>query len=116
MGVSTQSRWVKKVVLCTGQVYYDLEAARAKDGKNDIAILRVERLCPFPFKEIITELKEYKNASITWSQEEPKNAGAWLYVEPRLRNISEHMKQDDTVSYAGRPISGATAVGFASVH
>merc|ERR1712167_234351 len=116
MGVSTQSRWVKKVVLCTGQVYYDLEAARAKDGKNDIAILRVERLCPFPFKEIITELKEYKNASLAWSQEEPKNAGAWLYAEPRLGNILKHLKRDAAPDYAGRPIMGATAVGYAATH
>jgi len=107
---------VRKVVLCTGQVYYDLEAARAKAGKEDIAILRVERLCPFPFKEIMAELKEYKNATTTWSQEEPKNAGAWLYVEPRLRNIREHLKQTEDIDYAGRPIMGATAVGYAATH
>lgn len=71
---------VRKVILCSGQVYYDLEAAREKDGKNDIAILRVESLCPFPFKEIILELQKYKNASLTWAQEEPKNAGSWLYA------------------------------------
>lgn len=78
---------IRKVILCTGQVYYDLEATRKKKGVNDIAILRVESLCPFPFKEIIAQLKQYKNASITWAQEEPKNAGVWLYAEPRLRNI-----------------------------
>merc|ERR1711935_1012410 len=107
---------IRKVVLCAGQVYYDLEAARQKQGNHDIAILRVERLCPFPFKEIIAELKEYKNASLTWAQEEPKNAGAWLYAEPRLRNIKEHLKQYDDPAYAGRPIMGATAVGYATIH
>lgn len=107
---------IRKVVLCTGQVFYDLEAARAKEGKNDVAILRVERLCPFPFKEIIAELKQYKNATLTWSQEEPKNAGAWLYAEPRLRNIREHLKQVEDTEYAGRPIMGATAVGYAATH
>lgn len=107
---------IRKVVLCTGQVYYDLDAARAKAGHNDVAILRVERLCPFPFKEIIAELKQYKNASLTWSQEEPKNAGAWLYAEPRLRNIRAHLKQAEDPEYAGRPIMGATAVGYAATH
>lgn len=73
-------------------MYYDLEAARAKDEINDVAILRVESYCPFPYKEIISELKKFKNAEITWAQEEPKNAGAWLYAEPRLRNIREFLK------------------------
>jgi 2-oxoglutarate dehydrogenase E1 component len=68
-------------------VYFDLDEAREKEGKNDIAILRCESLCPFPFKEIIEELSQYKNAEITWAQEEPKNAGPWTYVQPRLRNI-----------------------------
>lgn len=83
---------VRKVVLCTGQVYYDLHNAVTKQNVKDVAILRVESLCPFPFKEIIAELQKYKNASLTWAQEEPKNAGAWIYAEPRLRNIREHLK------------------------
>jgi 2-oxoglutarate dehydrogenase E1 component len=108
---------VRKVILCTGQVYYDLEAAREKDGKQDVAILRCESLCPFPFKEIIGELKKYKNAEIIWAQEEPKNAGAWTYVQTRLRNIQNFLgKEDSKVAYAGRPIMGATAVGFTSTH
>ena len=107
---------VRKVVLCSGQVYYDLEAARQKGGHHDIAILRAESICPFPFKEIISSLKKYKNASLTWAQEEPKNAGSWLYAEPRLRNIREYLNQPDHVSYAGRPIAAATAVGYTSTH
>ena len=107
---------VKKVVLCSGQVYFDLEAQREKDQRTDVAILRVESLCPFPFKEIISELKQYKNATVTWAQEEPKNAGSWLYVEPRLRNIREFLKQDEDIAYAGRPIMAATAVGFTKTH
>jgi len=72
---------VKKVILCSGQVYYDLEAERAKLGKKDTAILRVESLCPFPFKEIIKELKQYNGATeVVWAQEEPKNAGSWTYA------------------------------------
>jgi len=107
---------VKKVVICSGQVFYDLESARTKAGRNDIAILRAESLHPFPFKEIIAQLKNYKNAELMWAQEEPKNAGAWLYAEPRLRNIREFLKQDEEVSYAGRPIMAAAAVGYTKTH
>ena len=108
---------VKKVILCSGQVYFDLEDARSKANRDDIAILRVESLCPFPFKEIIAQMKEYKNASITWAQEEPKNAGGWIYAEPRLRNIKEHLKhKDEDVHYAGRPIMAASAVGYTASH
>lgn len=107
---------VRKVVFCSGQVYYDLESQRAKDNINDVAILRVESYCPFPFKEIIANLKKFKNAEIAWAQEEPKNAGAWLYAEPRLRNIQEFLKKGDEVEYAGRPIAAATATGFSSIH
>ena len=85
---------VKKVMLCCGQVYYDLEAERVKRGLNDVAILRVESLCPFPFKRLIPHFKEYKNAEIRWVQEEPKNAGAWLYVEPRIRNTMEYLDRE----------------------
>jgi 2-oxoglutarate dehydrogenase E1 component len=61
-------------------------------------------------------MKKYKNASLTWAQEEPKNAGAWIYAEPRLRNIQEFLKLKSNVSYAGRPIMAATAVGYTSKH
>lgn len=105
------------MIFCCGQVYYDLEERREKLGRNDVAILRTESLCPFPFKEIIAEMKNYKNAEIVWSQEEPKNAGPWTYAEPRLRNIQKHLGRKDTkVKYAGRPIMAAAAVGFGSLH
>jgi len=107
---------VKRVILCSGQVYYDLEAERKKIGRNDVAILRVESLCPFPFKEIIRNLKSYSNADVTWAQEEPKNAGGYLYAEPRIRNILEFLGKDGDSNYAGRPIMAAAAVGYTSVH
>lgn len=93
-----------------------MEAKREKDGVNDIAILRCESLCPFPFKEVIAELKNYKNAEIVWAQEEPKNAGPWTYVQPRFRNILGHLDRPKKVKYAGRKIMAATAVGFTSTH
>ena len=111
-----QPKQVKKVILCSGQVYYDLDAARTKRNRNDVAILRVESLCPFPFKEIIGQLKEYSNAEIAWAQEEPKNAGAWTHAEPRLRNILAHLKSSREPAYAGRPIMAAAAVGYATSH
>lgn len=58
---------VRKVIMCSGQVYYDLDDARKKNGDNEVAIIRLESLCPFPFKEIIRELQKYKNASVTWA-------------------------------------------------
>lgn len=110
---------VKKIILCSGQVYFDLESERTKQGREDVAILRVESFCPFPFKEIIAELKRYSNATdITWAQEEPKNAGSWLYAEPRMRNILEFTGRDKSakLTFAGRPIMAATAVGYTKTH
>jgi 2-oxoglutarate dehydrogenase E1 component len=108
---------VRKVVLCSGQVYYDLVAAVKKDGKNDIAVIRIESVCPFPFKEIIEQLKSFKNAKLTWAQEEPKNAGGWIYAQPRLMNILTHLgKGVQDVHYAGRPYMAASAVGYTKSH
>ena len=73
-------------------------------------------MCPFPFKEIIRELVKYKNAHLEWVQEEPKNAGGWTYAEPRLRNIRAFLNQDDEVTYSGRPIMAAAAVGYTKTH
>lgn len=82
-----------------------------------MAILRVESLCPFPYKRLIPHFKQYKNASLTWAQEEPKNAGCWLYVEPRLRNTLDYLDRDEIeITYAGRPIMAATAVGYTKTH
>ena len=82
-----------------------------------MVILRTESLCPFPFKSIINELGKYNNASVTWAQEEPKNAGAWTYAHKRIKNIQKYLKRSDTkVQYAGRPMMAAAAVGFSKTH
>ena len=105
------------MILCSGQVYFDLEQERDNKGFNDVAILRVESLCPFPFHLVADQLKQYPNASVTWAQEEPKNAGAWPYVQPRLRNIQKNLgRKSVNVAYAGRPIMAATAVGYTKTH
>jgi 2-oxoglutarate dehydrogenase E1 component len=71
---------VKRVIFCSGQVYYELETARVKSHRNDIAICRVEQIAPFPFRYIEKEVQKYKNADVMWVQEEPKNQGCWNFV------------------------------------
>jgi len=108
---------VRKVIFCSGQVYYDLIAEREKLGKKDIAILRLEQLAPFPFFSLIKELEKYPNASYTWCQEEHKNQGPWSFVEPRLRNTLKHINHKFTeIDYAGRQISASTATGYGKTH
>ena len=108
---------VKKVLLCSGQVYYDLEAERTKRGIKDIAIVRLEQLAPFPFRYLEPSLERFSNAQVEWVQEEPKNQGAWSFVEPRLRNLLKKMgKADKAPTYAGRAISPSTATGYGKQH
>ena len=105
------------MLLCSGQVYYDLEAERKKRGIKDIAIVRVEQLAPFPFRYVEPDLARYKNAKVQWVQEEPKNQGAWFFVEPRVRNLLAEMgHKTTTVEYAGRAISPSTATGYGKQH
>ena len=83
---------VRKLIICSGQVYYDLEAERKKRDIKDVAIVRLEQIAPFPFRALERSLKRYSNAEIMWTQEEPKNQGAWSFVEPRLRNQLSTLK------------------------
>ena len=108
---------IKKVVFCSGQVYYDLDNERTKRGIKDIAIVRMEQLAPFPFRDITPSLQRYRNAKVQWVQEEPKNQGAWGFVETRIRNQLRHMGHSaDDVSYVGRAISPSTATGYGKQH
>lgn len=107
---------VRKILFCSGQVYYDLEHARKKEGKNDIQIIRVEQLSPYPFKEIIEQVQKFKNADVMWVQEEPKNYGAWTWCMPRLQNILKHCGRKPEVKYAGRDPSASSSTGFGKVH
>jgi 2-oxoglutarate dehydrogenase E1 component len=72
---------IRRVVLCSGKVYYDLFEEREKRGIDDVYLLRVEQLYPFPVKALIQELSRFPNADMVWCQEEPKNMGAWTFVE-----------------------------------
>ena len=109
---------VKRVVLCSGKVYYDLFEAREAAGRNDVAIVRVEQLYPFPSDAILTELRKYpKLETVAWAQEEPKNAGGWSFVEPLLEDVLQELSgTPGRASYAGRAAAAATATGLAKRH
>ncbi|MDO5068638.1 MAG: 2-oxoglutarate dehydrogenase E1 component [Neisseria zoodegmatis] len=106
---------VKRVILCAGQVYYDLAAGRAERKlEDDIAIVRVEQLYPFPYDEVKAELDKFPNAKdVVWAQEEPRNQGAFHQLRHRIERI---LGKDQKLSYAGRPASASPAVGYMSKH
>ena len=105
---------VKRIILCTGKVYFDLCDARRERGLDDVAIIRVEQLYPFPEQEVKAQLKRYKNAKqIMWCQEEPKNQGAWSYMIPLLQELTGTEQQLRVVA---RPASASPAVGYYQKH
>jgi len=105
---------VKRVVFCTGKVYFDLLEQRREQKIKDIAICRVEQLYPFPRKEVIAEIDRYANApEVVWCQEEPKNQGAWYQIMHHLRVC---VGDNHTLLYAGRDASASPAAGYLSVH
>jgi 2-oxoglutarate dehydrogenase E1 component len=109
---------IKRLVLCSGKVYYDLARARELNGIDDVALVRVEQLAPFPFDLVKSAADTYPNAEIVWSQEEPQNQGAWHHVDPRietsLRASSHHATSRP--QYAGRPPTASTATGHKYSH
>jgi len=105
---------VKRVVACSGKVYYDLAKKREEMGSVDVAILRVEQLYPFPHKAFATELKKYPNASeVVWTQDEPQNQGAWFFVQ---HYIHENMLEGQKLGYSGRAAAASPAVGYSHLH
>ncbi len=105
---------VKRVVLCSGKVYYDLAKKREEQSHDDVAILRVEQLYPFPHKAFANEIKKYPNATeIVWTQDEPQNQGAWFFVQ---HYIHENMLDGQKLGYSGRAASASPAVGYSHLH
>ena len=105
---------VKRVIVCSGKVYYDLVKKRDEKKASDVAIVRVEQLYPFPHRAFGNELKKYPNATdIVWCQDEPQNQGAWFFVQ---HYIHENMQEGQKLGYAGRPASASPAVGYAHLH
>ena len=105
---------VKRVIACSGKVYYDLVKNREAKGADDTAIIRVEQLYPFPHKAFAAELKKYPNATdVVWCQDEPQNQGAWFFIQ---HNIHENMQSGQRLGYAGRAASASPAVGYSHLH
>src|SRR6476619_2988844 len=108
---------IRRVVMCSGKVYYDLYDDREKRGINDIYILRLEQLYPFPTKALVAELSRFKQAEMVWCQEEPKNMGAWSFIDPYLEWVLAHIDAKyQRVRYTGRPAAASTATGLMSKH
>jgi len=108
---------IRRVVLCSGKVYYDLLEQREKAAKANVYLMRLEQLYPFPKTPLRKELSRFPNAEIYWCQEEPQNMGAWWFVAPRLEQLLEKMEHKcQRPKYAGRPESASTAAGAAAQH
>ena len=108
---------IKRVVMCSGKVYYDLLEERDARGIDDIYLLRVEQFYPFPAQSAVQELERFKNADVIWCQEEPKNQGAWTFIEPNLEWVLGRIKAKHTrPKYVGRSTSASPATGLASNH
>jgi 2-oxoglutarate dehydrogenase E1 component len=108
---------IRRVVISSGKVYWDLYEEREKRGIDDVYLLRCEQLYPFPLKQMVRHLSRFKNAEIVWCQEEPRNMGAWFFVEPYLEWVLGQVGgPSKRARYAGRPAAAATASGLMSKH
>jgi 2-oxoglutarate dehydrogenase E1 component len=108
---------IRRVIVCSGKVYYDLLEEREKRGLNNVYLLRVEQFYPFPAKSLIHELGRFKQAELVWCQEEPKNMGAWTFMEPNLEWVLDRVGAAyRRPRYVGRPATASTATGLMSKH
>ncbi|NBW08988.1 MAG: 2-oxoglutarate dehydrogenase E1 component [Caulobacteraceae bacterium] len=108
---------IRRVVVCSGKVYYDLLDAREKKGVDDVYLLRLEQFYPWPMKSMMTELARFPNAELVWCQEEPKNMGGWTFVDPWIELTLEKLNvKARRARYVGRPASASTAAGLMSRH
>ncbi|WP_454623894.1 2-oxoglutarate dehydrogenase E1 component [Bradyrhizobium cenepequi] len=108
---------IRRVILCSGKVYYDLYEEREKRGIDDIYLMRIEQLYPVPLKALVQELGRFKGAEVVWCQEEPRNMGAWHFIEPYLEWVLNQIHAPNRrPRYAGRAAAAATATGLMSKH
>ncbi|THD50939.1 2-oxoglutarate dehydrogenase E1 component [Phenylobacterium sp.] len=108
---------ISRVIACSGKVYYDLIEQRAKTGRDDVYILRLEQFYPWPLKSLSNVLKRFANAELVWCQEEPKNMGGWTFVDPWLELTLDRMSiKAKRARYVGRPASASTAAGLMTRH
>lgn len=115
--ISEEAEDVKTLVLCTGQIYYELLAEREERGRTDVALVRLEQIAPFAFDRVAEICQKYSNAEVVWAQQEPKNMGAYTYIHPRVETATREInKEEKRPRYVGRPVSGAPATGMTKVH
>jgi len=108
---------IRRVVMCSGKVYYDLLEERDARGITDVYLLRLEQLYPFPALALVKELERFKGAQMVWCQEEPKNQGSWNFVEPNIEWVLTRIgAKHARPVYAGRNASASPATGLASMH
>jgi len=109
---------IRKLVFCTGKVYYELLEERERRGQKDVALVRIEQLAPFPWDHVAVEAARYPKAEVVWCQEEPKNMGAWSFVQPRIATATRTLNAEEKrPAYVGRKPAAATATGLgARVH
>ena len=108
---------VRRVILCTGKVYFDLYEERKTRNIDDIYLMRIEQLYPFPFSVVVEELKRFPRAEIVWCQEEPRNMGAWHFMREHIENVFEHLgREDEKAIYIGREPSASPATGLIKKH
>jgi len=106
---------IRRVINCTGQVYFDLLEYRQKHKINDVAIQRIEQIAPFPYLSVKREILKYPNADMVLCQEEHRNQGPWNYFKSRMGALLKDMGLP-TLKFRGRPVSGSTAVGSPTRH
>jgi 2-oxoglutarate dehydrogenase E1 component len=108
---------IKRVVMCSGKVYFDLLEERDARGIDDVYLMRFEQFYPFPAQSAVKELERFKGAEMVWCQEEPKNQGGWTFIEPNLEWVLGRIKAKNTrPKYVGRTTSASPATGLASQH
>jgi len=106
---------IRRIIFCCGRVYYDLDKARTDQRVNDVAIIRIEQICPFPYDQVLKTSQRYPNAEIVWVQEEPQNMGAWSYVAPRIVTSLKDLNGKEA-TYVGRNAAASPATGTPAIH
>jgi 2-oxoglutarate dehydrogenase E1 component len=108
---------IRRVIMCSGKVYYDLLEEREKRGIDDVYLMRLEQFYPWPMKSVTKELQRFKKAELVWCQEEPRNMGGWSFVDPWLELTLDKQKlKMKRPRYVGRPASASPAAGLMSRH
>ena len=115
--VLKNSENVTTLVFVTGQIYYELQQERERRKRDDVAIVRLEQIAPFAFDRVAEACKEFPNAEVIWAQQEPKNMGAYAYVNPRIMTATRDLNEKEMrPRYVGRKVSAAPATGMGAVH